>query len=150
MDIVDAKTRSRMMSSIRCKDTKPEMKLRKRLFALGFRYRLHAKLPGRPDLLLRKYNAAIFVHGCFWHRHERCRFASTPKTRSEFWSNKFAKNVVRDYQNKHDLLELGWRVAVVWECEINRAPDSCTEAVTSWLRSEVRTLEFPQQGYRQS
>ena len=146
MDIVDSKTRSKMMASIRGKNTKPELMLRKQLFALGFRYRLHEKLPGKPDILLRKYRAAIFVHGCFWHRHHGCRYATTPKTRPEFWKAKFESNVTRDHQNKNELLKLGWRVAIVWECGIKHTPDICAETVASWLRSDLDTLEFPQTG----
>ena len=96
-DIVDRQTRSRMMSGIRGKNTKPEMILRRALHARGFRYRLHGKgVPGRPDLILAKHRAVIFVHGCFWHRHEGCRYATTPATRPEYWAEKFAANVRRD------------------------------------------------------
>ena len=99
-DIVDSQTRSRMMSGIRGKNTKPELALRRSLHALGFRYRLHAKgIPGKPDIVMPKYRAVIFVHGCFWHRHAGCRYATVPATRPEFWATKFDANVVRDVAN---------------------------------------------------
>lgn len=107
------------MSNIRGRDTKPELTLRRGLHARGFRYRLHAKnLPGKPDLVLSKYKVAIFVHGCFWHRHQDCKHASTPRTRPDFWQEKFRKNRERDSRNVRHLEELGWRVIVVWECEL--------------------------------
>jgi len=123
MDVVDSATRSRMMAGIRSKDTKPEMTVRRYLHARGFRYRLHARdLPGSPDLVLPKYRVAILVHGCFWHRHAGCRFATTPASNSEQWSAKFQANVVRDARKLASLREAGWRVIVVWECELRRDP----------------------------
>lgn len=128
VDIVDAETRSRMMRNIRGKDTKPELLLRRALHALGFRYRLHQKgLPGRPDLVFPKYRAAVFVHGCFWHRHQGCPKATTPATREDFWKSKFAENTARDRRNIDQLQSAGWRVLVVWECEL--AP-ACIDATT--------------------
>jgi DNA mismatch endonuclease, patch repair protein len=118
-DIVDAKTRSRMMSGIGAKDTAPEMIVRRYLHATGLRFRLHDKrLPGRPDLSLPQYGAVIFVHGCFWHRHFGCRFATTPSTRADFWNSKFATNVERDLANVQALQGAGWTVFTIWECEI--------------------------------
>jgi DNA mismatch endonuclease (patch repair protein) len=106
------------MSRIRDRDTKPELALRSLLHRLGYRFRLHRKeLPGRPDIVLPKYRSVIFVHGCFWHRHSGCRYAYTPKSRVEFWQNKFETNQVRDRSKRRELFELGWRVLVVWECE---------------------------------
>ena len=131
------------MSSIRGKNTKPELTLRKGLFALGYRYRLHAKLPGKPDILLPKHRAAIFVHGCFWHRHHGCRYATTPKTRTAFWKDKFDTNCARDRRNQTALQALGWRVAVVWECEIRRDPEAAIGSVDSWLQSNEVFLEVP-------
>src|SRR5690554_2960017 len=101
MDIVDESTRSRMMSAIGGRNTKPEIIVRKFLHARGFRFRLHVKdLPGRPDIVLPKWKACVFVHGCFWHRHANCRYATTPKTRPEFWAEKFRENVARDQRNQ--------------------------------------------------
>jgi DNA mismatch endonuclease (patch repair protein) len=117
MDVVDQATRSRMMSGIRGRDTKPELIVRSFLHRAGLRFRLHAKLPGKPDLVLAKHRTAVFVHGCFWHRHEGCRFATTPKTSAAFWRDKFAANVRRDTRVQQQLEELGWRVLVIWECQ---------------------------------
>lgn len=135
-DIVDAQTRSRMMAGIRGKDTGPELALRKVLHARGFRYRLHAKgLPGRPDIVLRKHRAVIFVHGCFWHRHKDCRYTTTPTTRQAFWESKFAANVSRDRQVREALLADGWRVAIVWGCALRRPADvsAAGDMVAAWL-----------------
>src|SRR5699024_9235199 len=121
-DIVDRSTRSRMMSGIRGKDTRPELLLRRELHSRGFRYRLHAKhLPGRPDLILSKYNAVIFVHGCFWHRHSGCRYTTTPATRVQFWQAKFEANVARDLDVQQALASSGWRIAIIWECALRRS-----------------------------
>ena len=107
-DIVDKHTRSRMMAGIKGKDTKPELVLRRALHARGFRYRLHSKnVPGRPDLVFPKHHAIVFVHGCFWHRHEGCRYTTTPSTRPEFWQAKFDANVTRDGAVQGQLLEAG-------------------------------------------
>lgn len=119
-DVVDAATRSRMMAGIRGKDTKPELIVRKFLHQQGFRYRLHPRhLPGVPDLLLPKYHTVIFVHGCFWHQHPGCRYATIPKNNAEFWQAKLASNVERDSKVISKLKIDGWRVVVIWECEIN-------------------------------
>ena len=118
-DIVDPATRSRMMSSIRNRDTAPEMAVRHELYSLGIRYRLHnGKLPGRPDIVIGRFHTVIFVHGCYWHRHPGCRLAYTPKSNVEFWQRKLEGNAIRDAQNQARLVELGWRVIVIWECEI--------------------------------
>ena len=107
------------MSKIRSKNTRPEMILRKALFARGFRYRVNDKrLPGTPDIVLPKYRTIIFVHGCFWHGHEGCKHASTPKTNTEFWVNKIATNKVRDKIHTEQLIAKGWNVLTVWECDI--------------------------------
>lgn len=106
------------MSRIRGSDTKPEVRVRSLLHRLGYRFRLHVRnLPGRPDIVLPKHRTVIFVHGCFWHRHEGCRYAYTPKSRVEFWQAKFDENVARDQRQRRELEALGWAVAVVWECE---------------------------------
>ena len=119
MDVVDAATRSRMMAGIRGKDTKPELIVRSFLHRAGLRFRLHAKLPGKPDLVLPKHRAAVFVHGCFWHRHEGCRYATTPANNAAAWQEKFAANVRRDAKVRQQLEELGWRVLVIWSCELD-------------------------------
>ncbi len=118
-DIVDAATRSRMMANIRSKNTKPERIVRSFLHRAGLRFRLHADLPGKPDLVLPKYHAVVFVHGCFWHRHEGCRFATTPASNTAFWQEKFADNVRRDAGVEQQLKEMGWRVLVIWSCELD-------------------------------
>jgi DNA mismatch endonuclease (patch repair protein) len=144
-DVVDRETRSRMMAGIRGKDTKPEMSLRHALHARGFRYRLHVKdVPGKPDLILPKYRAAIFVHGCFWHQHESCRFATAPSTRPEFWQTKFAANVARDSAVRAALLRDGWRVATVWECALRKSEQVVIAAdlLATWLRSGLEPLEI--------
>lgn len=111
-------SRSEIMQSVRQKNTKPEVKVRQALHALGFRFRLHRRdLPGSPDIVLPKFRTVIFVHGCFWHRHPGCKYASTPKSRQEYWLPKFESNVRRDAIKEAQLKELGWRVLVVWECE---------------------------------
>jgi DNA mismatch endonuclease (patch repair protein) len=117
VDIVDKATRSRMMAGICGKNTRPEMAVRKHLFAAGFRYRLHRRdLPGRPDIVLPRYKTVIFVHGCFWHRHAGCRFAATPATNAQFWREKLDGNVERDRRSARALRAAGWRVLRVWEC----------------------------------
>lgn len=118
-DIVDRATRSRMMSGIRSKDTRPERAVRSGLHKEGLRFRLNvAGLPGRPDIVLPRWNAVVFVHGCFWHRHPECRFCYTPKSRVEFWRRKFRENVTRDRRVVKELTSDGWKVHVVWTCEI--------------------------------
>lgn len=128
------------MAGIRGKDTKPELILRKALHAKGFRFRLHDKrLPGRPDIVLPKWNVAIEVHGCFWHRHEGCRYATIPKTRPEFWAEKFAANVARDRRNLETLQEAGWRTAVIWECGLREKDISeLVQKLSDWIRSNQR------------
>ena len=111
--------RSRNMSAIKSKNTKPEIAVRKVLHSMGYRFRLHGKdLPGSPDIVLPKYKTVIFVHGCFWHRHENCKYATTPKTREEFWESKFKENVIRDKSHQKKLSAIGWKIIIVWECEI--------------------------------
>lgn len=134
-----------MMAGIRAKDTKPEMFVRRALHAAGFRYSLHSrKLPGRPDLVLRKYRAAIFVHGCFWHGHD-CRHFRLPATRTEFWKEKIDGNRARDALAIGKLTDAGWRVAVVWEC-IQRdgtwTAHDLVAAVRDWLEGSEQRLEI--------
>jgi len=134
-DIVSSEKRSQMMSGIRGKDTKPELRVRHYLHAQGFRFRLHdRRLPGKPDLVLPKWNAAVFVHGCFWHWHD-CRYFKLPKTRPEFWSEKLAGNRARDEINCRRLEALGWRVLVIYECELRDAPDEALARLAVSLRS---------------
>ena len=111
--------RSRNMSAIKSKNTKPEITLRKLLHSMGYRFRLHRKdLPGSPDIVLPKYKTVIFVHGCFWHRHENCKYATTPKTRKEFWEKKFRENINRDNLNQANLSLKGWKIIIIWECQL--------------------------------
>ncbi|MFT3734803.1 MAG: very short patch repair endonuclease [Rhodocyclaceae bacterium] len=122
-DVVDVPTRSRMMASIRGKNTRPELLVRKYLHSQGLRFRLNVRsLPGSPDLVLPRYHVALFVHGCFWHRHQGCRFAYNPKSNAARWQTKFSENVQRDIATQQQLVALGWRVLVVWECAL-RASD---------------------------
>lgn len=139
-DIVDSKVRSRMMSGIRAKDTKPEMMVRRYLHGLGFRYRLHNRsLPGRPDIVLPKYNTIIFVHGCFWHRHSGCSLAYMPKSNAEAWQKKFESNVNRDKKVWAELTNAGWKVIIVWECSLRKNANKSLEALSnSIIESPLR------------
>ncbi len=122
MDIVDPARRSAMMAAIRGKDTAPEIRVRRAAHALGHRFRIHrADLPGRPDLVFPGRHKVLFVHGCYWHRHEGCRYAMMPKSNTEFWSTKFEKNKARDERVMTELVDLGWDPFVVWECETRDA-----------------------------
>lgn len=119
MDRLTPEERSRNMSKIRSRNSRPEMAVRSLLHRMGFRFRLHrSDLPGTPDIVLPKYRTAIFVQGCFWHRHEGCRNCAAPKTNVEFWEHKFLKNILRDRQVVSSLEADGWRVIIVWECEV--------------------------------
>lgn len=110
--------RSRLMASVRQKNTEPELAVRQVLHRNGYRYRLHRKsLPGSPDLVLPSKKLAIFVHGCFWHRHRKCKRSTTPKSRQDFWAEKFRQNVARDRRNYAALRKLGWSVKIIWECQ---------------------------------
>ena len=121
-DKLTPEKRSWNMSRIKGKDTKIEVEVRKYLFSKGYRFRKNDKrYPGKPDIVLPKYHVAIFVHGCFWHRHEGCKDATTPKTRTEFWLEKFDKNVKNDQTKQEKIRELGWKVIVIWECELKRS-----------------------------
>jgi len=120
MDALSPDRRSENMRRIRSVDTAPEMAVRKAAHRLGYRYRLHRKdLPGRPDLVFPSRKAAIFVHGCFWHQHSRCREGRVPGSNRQYWSPKLAANVARDSRNRRKLRRLGWRVLTVWECEVS-------------------------------
>jgi DNA mismatch endonuclease (patch repair protein) len=118
-DTLSARERSERMSRIKSQDTKPELQLRRQLHKQGFRFRKNVRnLPGSPDIVLSKYRTAIFVHGCFWHRHRNCSVASTPKSNTKFWLQKFQTNCERDLKNQRKLRRLGWSVLTVWECEL--------------------------------
>jgi DNA mismatch endonuclease (patch repair protein) len=119
VDNLTVEHRSWLMSRVRSKDTKPELIVRRMVYTLGFRYRIHCRdLPGKPDLVFRSKHKAIFVHGCFWHMHENCAKARVPRSNSEFWLEKMQKNVQRDKIAKQELQRLGWTFIEVWQCEI--------------------------------
>ena len=116
-----SEARSRNMAAIKSKNTKPEIEVRKMLHALGYRFRLHKKdLPGKPDIVLPKYRTVIFVNGCFWHQHENCKYASLPKTKIDFWKNKLEGNKLRDKLKESQLKDLGWKVIIIWECQLKQ------------------------------
>ena len=144
-DVVDQTTRSRMMSGIRGKNTKPEIALRRLLHRSGLRYRLHsAHLPGRPDIVFPSRRIVIFVHGCFWHRHDGCHWCSTPSSNEEFWEAKFAGNVRRDHEAIELLRAASWRVAVVWECSLRATSiDDTTALLLGWIKSGTGDFESP-------
>ena len=119
MDVFDKEKRHKVMAAIRAKNTKPEIIVRKYLFSKGFRYRLyHKRLPGHPDLVMRKYRTCIFVNGCFWHGHDNCKAFKMPKTNTEFWKNKIERNKTRDKEGLMLLSKMGWHTIVVWECQL--------------------------------
>lgn len=121
MDIWDKKKRSKVMAKIRSKNKKPEVLLRKSLYKKGIRYRInYKKIPGTPDIVLTKYKIAIFVHGCFWHGHENCKIAHIPKSNTIYWENKINRNKERDNISTMQLFAMGWKVLVIWECEIKK------------------------------
>ena len=122
-DVFSKEERSRVMRRVKSADTKPEMRVRRWLHAQGFRFRLHRKdLPGKPDIVLRKYKTVVFVHGCFWHGHPGCKASALPASNREYWERKIGRNVERDGRNQRLLEELGWRVIVVWECKLRDLP----------------------------
>lgn len=144
VDITDRATRSRMMSGIRGRNTRPERSVRSALHRRGLRFRLHVKaLPGKPDIVLPKYNAVVFTHGCFWHAHG-CKYSKMPSTRPAFWRRKFDENTSRDRRFIEALLASGWRVAVVWECSIriaDRSPKSRVyDKLEAWVRAKRSRL----------
>lgn len=145
-DIVSPRKRSQMMAGIRGANTKPELLIRRALHARGFRYRLHAReLPGRPDLVLPKYRAVIFVHGCFWHGHD-CHLFKWPSSREDFWRAKIVANRERDARDLAALGEQGWRVLTVWECtlkgKMRRPFDDLVAAISEWLKSDNPCASF--------
>jgi len=118
MDNVSRKKRRKIMAANKSKNTKPEKLVRSILYGMGYRFRIHVNLPGTPDIVLYKYKTIIFVHGCFWHNHTGCSKASLPKTRRKFWRDKFANNRKREKKNEKELKEAGWKVVIVWECDL--------------------------------
>lgn len=136
MDTLSPAQRGKLMSRVRSKDTKPEMAVRRLVHSMGCRYRLHKRpLPGSPDLVLFGLKTVIFVHGCFWHRHPRCKKASTPSTNCDFWRRKFHANRLRDKRNIRKLRRLGWETLIVWECE-TRDPEKLKERLRQELKKD--------------
>ncbi len=134
MDRLSKEHRSWNMSRIRARNTAPELIVRSILHKMGYRFRLHRRdLPGRPDIILSRHRLAIFVHGCFWHRHPGCRYAYTPKSNTVFWRKKFEANVGRDHTAARELRKRGWRVAVIWECRIAET-DTLRRRLTKLIR----------------
>lgn len=145
-DVVTKEKRSQMMSGIKGKDTKPELKIRKALHARGFRYSLHKKgLPGKPDIVLPKYNAIIFVHGCFWHLHE-CHLFKWPSTRPDFWKTKITLNKEKDAENIKLLKNAGWKVLIIWECALKGKfkleHASVVQKTCDWIKSDIEFMEI--------
>jgi DNA mismatch endonuclease, patch repair protein len=145
-DVVDAETRSRMMSGIKNKNTKPEMLIRQALHRRGFRYRLHSpELPGKPDLVFPRHTAVLLIHGCFWHGHD-CKYFKLPSTRPQFWKDKIKSNQLRDEKQTGELIEQGWRVLIVWECATRKgskmALDVLADWVANWLRTNAKTMHI--------
>lgn len=146
-DVHSPDIRSKNMRAIRSKNTKPEILVRRALHAAGFRYRLHVPgMPGKPDIVFSKFHAVILIHGCFWHGHD-CKFFKLPSTRTEFWRAKIEKNKINDAKAFEELVSSGWRVAVVWECEICRRPNedrlSLTLQLSDWLKLARTSIEIP-------
>lgn len=149
MDIKSPEERSRNMAAIHSKNTKPEVWFRKQLFAKGYRYSLNTnKVPGHPDIYLRKYNTAIFVHGCFWHRHPGCKYAYMPKSRVAFWKKKFETNVKRDQEVQKELYNQGIKCLIIWECTIKKMKkdydlyEKNMNIVAAFLKNKEYSFEF--------
>lgn len=140
VDIYDKKKRSIIMSRIKGKETKTEVTVRKHLFSKGFRYRKNLKtLSGKPDIVLPKYKCVIFINGCFWHGHKKCKFSKLPETRTEFWKNKIEGTILRDNMNYKKLQEAGWKVIIVWQCELNNINKLENRLIK--LEDEIRHIE---------
>lgn len=136
MDTLSPEERSERMGHVRNKDTKPEMAVRRLVHGLGYRYRLHGKdIPGHPDVVFRSRKKVIFVHGCFWHRHEGCPLCRWPKSRLDFWKPKLEANRERDRENQRRLAEMGWTYLVIWECEV-KEPQRLATRVTEFLQGQ--------------
>ena len=145
-DVHDPATRSRNMAAVRGSQTKPEIQIRKAMHAAGFRFRLYVRdLPGKPDLVFAKYNAVIFVNGCFWHHHN-CHLFKWPTTRKDFWKEKIERNVVNDVRVEAALLQSGWRIATVWECALKGKtrlePEQAMGTLADWIRSDQKMIEI--------
>ena len=148
-DVMTPEQRSRCMAAIKGKDTKPEMIVRKYLFSRGLRYRVNnRKLPGSPDIVLKKYKTVVFIDGCFWHGHEGCKYYRLPKTNVDFWRHKIAMNIARDYANSVDLRLSGWKVIRVWECDIKTKVKR--EATLESLYQEIVGTEHKSNTYESS
>lgn len=142
MDRLTPSERSRLMSKVRGKNTQPEIAVRRTAHAMGLRFRLHrSDLPGKPDVVFPRFKTALFVHGCFWHRHPGCRKSSVPKTNAVFWTSKFDRNVERDENDRRRLKALGWRVGTVWECETHNE-----ETIRKRLRETLENAEVGHDG----
>lgn len=149
MDTITKEQRSRNMAAIHSVNTIPEIYLRKLLFSKGYRYSINfKKLPGHPDIYLRKYNTAVFIHGCFWHRHEGCKYSSTPKSKVEYWNKKFEMNINRDRVVKEELKNANVKCLVIWECSIKKMrknPEFCSEilsVITEFFKSQNLCMEL--------
>lgn len=152
-DIVPSAKRSEMMAGIRGANTRPEIVIRRMLFALGYRFRLHRRdLPGTPDIAMPGRKVAIFVQGCFWHLHAGCRYSKLPATRLEFWKPKLERNAERDRESAARLRELGWRVLCVWECATRdrELSASLAETLSLWIESDSLVGEISAQSLRQA
>lgn len=142
-DIVDRSTRSRMMASIKGKNTAPERFVQDELETRHIAFEVHSEeLPGKPDITIPLYQVAIFVNGCFWHRHEGCFYATTPASRKEFWQNKLTENVRRDARKREELESLGWNVIIVWECGVKHCPSQFEEVIDA-IEGETFLTEWP-------
>lgn len=154
VDHLSKEKRTWNMSRIRSKDTKPELVLRSMLHQEGYRFRLNGKvskkihpkgcLPGKPDIVLTRYRTAVLVHGCFWHRHKGCKGATTPKTKTEWWENKFSKNVARDKKNTCELRKLGWQVITIWECEL-KDPEKVLKKISAKIANTHPYVRYTQE-----
>jgi DNA mismatch endonuclease (patch repair protein) len=140
MDVFSKRKRSKIMSANKSKDTKPEKAVRSALHAKGYGFRLHRRdLPGTPDVVLNKYKVVIFIHGCFWHQHG-CKASSRPHTNKAYWNKKFADNQAREKKNFAELRELGWKVVVVWECDINKNIRAVASGLDRMLKRRLKTI----------
>jgi DNA mismatch endonuclease, patch repair protein len=137
VDILSPKNRRELMSRIKVKNTKPEVTVRSAIHRLGYRFRLHKRnLPGKPDIVLSKHRKIIFVHGCFWHQHTNCSASKRPSTNVEFWNEKLNSNIARDKKNRANLIDLGWQVCIIWECETEKK-EKLMKKLTEFLENKL-------------